>query len=74
MVKNCATHELLAEITLSASEEEVEQFVPSSANESSEAGTEELCNDSQDMSIIRLLKHITNHDSNIKCMLWFQLY
>ena len=41
VLKNCALHELVAEILQTATEEEVGQFVPSSANESSEAGTED---------------------------------
>lgn len=63
-VKKTSLHESVAEILLTATEEEVEQFVPRSGNESSEAGTEELCKDPQTlqwMSIIRLWKHITNH-------------
>lgn len=62
-VKKTALHKSVAEILLTATEE-VEQFVPRSGNESSETGTEELCKDPQTlqwMSIIRLLKYITNH-------------
>ena len=50
MVKT-SLHESVTEILLTATEEEVGQFVPRSGHESLEAGTEELCKRSPDITI-----------------------